>query len=130
VAKMFERGLGASRLVKLVAVVAGIVLALGAFCVALVDVYHCFALLVRLRRPLPQPLGLLRPPQRLGDDHRQGPPAAPCTSHLASAGVGTTSPRLAGGLDPNVDHRRVGLAVRVLHPVLELVRAGEPFAGV
>ena len=43
---MFESGLWASRPVILVAVVAGVVLALRAFWVALVDVYHCFALLV------------------------------------------------------------------------------------
>ena len=46
VSNVFERGLRASRLVILVAVVAGVVLALGAFWIALVDVYHCFALLV------------------------------------------------------------------------------------
>jgi uncharacterized membrane protein YqhA len=46
VSNMFERGLWASRLVILVAVVAGVVLALGAFWIALVDVYHCFARLV------------------------------------------------------------------------------------
>ncbi len=48
---MFERGLWASRLVILVAVVASVVLALGAFWIALVDVYHCFALLVDYADP-------------------------------------------------------------------------------
>jgi uncharacterized membrane protein YqhA len=51
VSNVFERGPWASRLVILVGVVAGVVLALGAFWIALVDVYHCFALLVDQRRP-------------------------------------------------------------------------------
>jgi uncharacterized membrane protein YqhA len=38
---MFERAICASRLLVLVAVVASIVLALGAFWIALVDVFHC-----------------------------------------------------------------------------------------
>ncbi len=48
---MFERGLWASRLVILVAVVASVVLALGAFWIALMDVYHLFALLVDYAEP-------------------------------------------------------------------------------
>jgi hypothetical protein len=49
--KIFERGLRASGLVILVAVVGGVALALGAFWIALVDVYHCFALLVDYANP-------------------------------------------------------------------------------
>jgi uncharacterized membrane protein YqhA len=41
VSRMFERAIWASRLLVLVAVVASIVLALGAFWIALVDVFHC-----------------------------------------------------------------------------------------
>jgi len=51
VSRIFERGLWASRLVILVAVVASVVLALGAFWIALVDMYHCFALLVNYADP-------------------------------------------------------------------------------
>jgi uncharacterized membrane protein YqhA len=48
---MFERAICASRLLVLVAVVASIVLALGAFWIALVDVFHC------LRQSLAGPRG-------------------------------------------------------------------------
>src|SRR4051812_31466276 len=48
---MFERGLWVSRLVIVVAVVAGVVLALASFWIALVDVFHCLALLVDYANP-------------------------------------------------------------------------------
>lgn len=49
--KIFERGLWASRLVILVAVAASVVLALGAFWIALVNVYHCLDPLVDYSDP-------------------------------------------------------------------------------
>ena len=51
VSRLFERALWSSRLLVLVAVVAGVVLALGAFWIALIDIVHSFALLVDYADP-------------------------------------------------------------------------------
>ena len=60
--RLFERALWSSRLLVIVAVVAGVVLAVGAFWVALVDVAHCLALLVDYTDPSldPAQYGALR----------------------------------------------------------------------
>ena len=88
---MFERDPWAGRLAILVAVVAGVVLALGAFWVALVDVYHCFAMLVDYADPSLEP----RAYSNLRSDAVTTivkALAAPCPCHPASAAAGRRRP--------------------------------------